>query len=231
LENIRRNVRRLRERIAEAALRSGREPESVVLVAAAKGVGAERVEEAIACGITIIGENKVQEAAVKKKSVTRDADWHMIGHLQTNKVKKAVELFSAVQSVDSVRLAEEISRRAVDTGKTVEILVEVNTSGEGSKFGVDPRDVVGFLGQVRDLPNLRTSGLMTIGLYSDEPEEVRPCFRMLADLGRRCRDRFQDDRGMNVLSMGMTADFETAVEEGSTMVRIGTGLFGPRAGG
>jgi pyridoxal phosphate enzyme (YggS family) len=228
LKEIRQNVERLRERIAEAALRCGREPESVELVAAAKGVGAERVEEAIACGIKIVGENRVQEAAVKKASVSGQAEWHMIGHLQTNKVKKGIELFCAVQSVDSIHLAREISRRAGEAGKTIEVLLEVNTSGEESKFGVSPRDVVRFAGEVRELANLNLRGLMTIGLYSDEPEEVRPCFRILTDLGKRLTDRFENEKEMEILSMGMTTDFETAIEEGSTMVRIGTGLFGSR---
>jgi pyridoxal phosphate enzyme (YggS family) len=228
LKNIRQNVERLRERIAEAALRTGRKPESIKLVAAAKGVGADRVDEAIACGIAIIGENKVQEAEAKISGVTQPAEWHMIGHLQTNKAKKAVELFSAVQSVDSVRLARQISRRAQEAGKTLDVMIEVNTSGEGSKFGVRSSDLVRFVGEVRDFSHLKIRGLMTIGLYSDDPEEVRPCFRMLADLSSHCIDIYGNEEEMGVLSMGMTTDFETAVEEGSTMVRIGTGLFGPR---
>lgn len=231
MKSIRQNVERIRERIAEAALRSGREPGSVVLVAAAKGVGAERVDEAIACGITIVGENRVQEAVSKMADVRMEADWHMIGHLQTNKAKRAVELFSTIQSVDSLRLAKEISQRAETAGKVMDALIEVNTSGEPSKFGVHPRDLEQLVGHVRGLSSVRIRGLMTIGLFTDEPEEVRPCFRMLRDLSSRCVDVFGDAQDMSILSMGMTTDFETAIEEGSTMVRIGTGVFGPRARG
>ncbi len=228
MSTVRQNVELVRARIAEAALRSGREPDSVKIVAAAKGVGAGRVEEAIACGISIIGENRVQEAWAKKSNVSLAADWHMIGHLQTNKVKRALEVFGAIQSVDSPRLAEELDRRAKSGGKRVDVLVEVNTSGEPSKFGVEPETLLGFVASLKNMPSLNIRGLMTIGLFSEEPEEVRPCFRLLRDLSNRCLDELGGEPDMGILSMGMSGDFETAIEEGSTMVRVGTAIFGPR---
>ena len=222
------NVKLVQERIAEAAIRSGGKPESVVLVAAAKGIEVERVEEAIACGITVVGENRVQEALPKFRKVSLRADWHMIGHLQTNKVKKALDIFSTIQSVDSLRLATEISRRAEQSGKETEVLIEVNTSGESTKFGVEPESLTRVVGETMNLPGLKIVGLMTIGVFSDDPERVRPCFRLLRELKMRCIDQFEDTARLKFLSMGMSNDFETAIEEGSNMVRIGTAIFGPR---
>ncbi|TET79157.1 YggS family pyridoxal phosphate-dependent enzyme [candidate division TA06 bacterium] len=222
------NVRLVKERIAEAAIRSGRKPESVVLVAAAKGIEAERVEEAIACGVSIVGENRVQEALTKFSKVSLKADWHMIGHLQTNKVKKALDIFSTIQSVDSLRLAREISRRAEQLGKETEVLIEVNTSGEPTKFGVEPENLIEVLGEAMSIPHLKIVGLMTIGVFSSDPERVQPCFRVLRELKMRCIDQFKETARMKLLSMGMSNDFETAIEEGSNMVRIGTAIFGPR---
>ncbi|TET43988.1 YggS family pyridoxal phosphate-dependent enzyme [candidate division TA06 bacterium] len=222
------NVRLVKERIAEAAIRSGRKPESVVLVAAAKGIEAERVEEAIACGVSIVGENRVQEALTKFSKVSLKADWHMIGHLQTNKVKKALDIFSTIQSVDSLRLAREISRRAEQLGKETEVLIEVNTSGEPTKFGVEPENLIEVLGEAMSIPYLKIVGLMTIGVFSNDPERVQPCFRVLRELKMRCIDQFRETARMKLLSMGMSNDFETAIEEGSNMVRIGTAIFGPR---
>jgi len=228
LSTIRQNVELVRKRIAEAALRSGGEPDSVVVVAAAKGVDAGRVEEAIACGIRVIGENRVQEAAAKLSQVSLKADWHMIGHLQTNKVKRALEIFSTIQSVDSLRLAREIGRRGDRMKREVEVFIEVNTSGEQSKFGVEPDGLVDVVQEVMNLPSLKIVGLMTVGLFSDEPESVRPCFRLLKELKMRCLDRLEDAVDLRYLSMGMSNDFETAIEEGSNVVRIGTAIFGPR---
>lgn len=228
LSTIRQNVELVRERIAEAAIRSGRSPESVVLVAAAKGVGAERVEEAIACGIAVIGENKVQEALAKFEKVSLKADWHMIGHLQTNKVGKALSVFSTVQSVDSERLAREINSRAEEAGKKVDVLIEVNTGLEPSKFGLEPEGVIEAVDSARRLPFLNVTGLMTLGLMSDDPEAGRSCFRLLADIRMRCIEHFGDEAQMKHLSMGMSDSFEIAIEEGSNMVRVGRALFGPR---
>jgi len=228
LSTVTDNVRLVKERIAEAAIRSGRKPESVVLVAAAKGIEAERVEEAIACGVSIVGENRVQEALTKFSKVSLKADWHMIGHLQTNKVKKALDIFSTIQSVDSLRLAREISRRAEQLGKETEVLIEVNTSGEPTKFGVEPENLIEVLGEAMSIPHLKIVGLMTIGVFSSDPERVQPCFRVLRELKMRCIDQFKETARMKLLSMGMSNDFETAIEEGSNMVRIGTAIFGPR---
>ncbi|MFQ5907166.1 MAG: YggS family pyridoxal phosphate-dependent enzyme [bacterium] len=228
LSTIGQNVRLVRERVAKAALRAGRKPDSVVVVAAAKGVDAGRVEEAIACGIRVIGENRVQEAAAKLSRVSLKAEWHMIGHLQTNKVKKALEIFSTIQSVDSLHLAREISRRAERMKKEAGVFIEVNTSGEPTKFGVEPDRLVDVLEEAMKLPYVKIIGLMTVALFSDDPESVRPCFRLLRDLKMRCLDRFEDAVDMQYLSMGMSNDFETAIEEGSNVVRIGTAIFGPR---
>jgi pyridoxal phosphate enzyme (YggS family) len=228
LSILRQNVEVVRARIAEAALRSGRKPDSVRIVAAAKGMDAERVEEAIACGISIIGENRVQEAGVKKSRVSLPADWHMIGHLQTNKVKRALEIFSTIQSVDSARLAEELEKRAESSGKKVDVLIEVNTSGESSKYGVEPPGLLELVASLKTMSCLNVNGLMTIGVFSEEPEDVRPCFRLLRELRDRCLDEFGGLPEMGILSMGMSGDFETAIEEGSTMVRVGTAIFGAR---
>jgi len=152
----------------------------------------------------------------------------MIGHLQTNKVKKALDIFSTIQSVDSLRLAREISRRAEQLGKETEVLIEVNTSGEPTKFGVEPENLIEVLGEAMSIPYLKIVGLMTIGVFSSDPERVQPCFRVLRELKMRCIDQFKETARMKLLSMGMSNDFETAIEEGSNMVRIGTAIFGPR---
>ncbi|MBI4530237.1 MAG: YggS family pyridoxal phosphate-dependent enzyme [Candidatus Latescibacteria bacterium] len=219
------NITRLQERIARAAKKSGRHPDEVTLVAATKQRTPAEVEEAIRCGMTVIGENRVQEAEEKRRCVSLPASWHLIGHLQTNKVKKAIELFDVIQSVDSLRLAEELNKRAGMVGKTIEVMVEVNTSKEPSKFGAAPEETIDLVRRIATLPNLRIVGLMTIGLLTEHPDEARPCFTMLRNL----RDELTR-AGITLphLSMGMTHDFEAAIEEGSTMVRIGTGIFGPR---
>jgi len=225
-ERIAANVRRLRDRIAEVALTTGRQPTEVALMAATKTRTATEVDAVIAAGVTLIGENRVQEAAEKKPRVVQAATWHMIGHLQTNKVNQALGLFSAIQSVDSYRLAAGISAHAEALGRMVEVLVEVNTSGEKSKYGVAPEAALDLIAAVQQLARLRVLGLMTMGLLLNDERRVRACFAML----RRLRDEAQAAYGMAlpVLSMGMTSDFPWAIAEGSTMVRIGTAMFGAR---
>ncbi|HUU54457.1 MAG TPA: YggS family pyridoxal phosphate-dependent enzyme [Armatimonadota bacterium] len=220
------NVARIRERIARAAERSGRTPGDIKLVAVSKVVEPERVKEAIAAGVTDVGENYVQEAAAKRPQVGSGARWHMIGHLQRNKAAQAAQIFDMIQTVDSERLAEAIGRRAQLAGLTMPILLQVNTSDEESKFGAAPDDLEPLLDCVREVPGIRVEGLMTIGRWDPDPERARPEFRLLAGLARRLQERC----GLEAewLSMGMSHDFEIAIEEGANLIRVGTGVFGPR---
>lgn len=222
------NVARVRERIARAAKGAGRRPEEIRLVAVSKLVTAERVRQALAAGVTDMGENYVQEAEAKRAEIGEGARWHLIGHLQRNKAGKAATIFDIIQTVDSARLAESIGRRAGEAGKTVSALLQVNTSGEESKSGVAPERVESLLEAVMGVSGLRVEGLMTIGRWDPDPERARPEFRTLAELARRLENR--TGVKMRWLSMGMSHDFEIAIEEGANLVRIGTGIFGPRPG-
>jgi PLP dependent protein len=201
------NLARLRARI----------PAHVTLVAVSKTVAPDRLEEALAAGQTLFGESKIQEAKAKIPVVSSRARWHLVGHLQSNKARDAVELFELIHSVDSVKLAAELNKWAERAGKTQAILLEVNVSGEASKFGLRPEDVDAAVAQINAMPRVAVQGLMTI---PPAGKDARPFFRQLRDL----RDRL----GLRELSMGMTHDFETAVEEGATMVRIGAAIFGER---
>jgi PLP dependent protein len=214
------NLERVRERIQTAAARAGRKPEEVTLVAVSKTIEPERLEAAVAAGQTVFGESRLQEAKTKIPLVSGRARWQLVGHLQTNKARDAVALFELIHSVDSVKLAVELDKWAGRAGKTQAILLEVNTSGEGSKFGLKPEDLAAALGEISRLSRLEVRGLMTIAPYRDKVEEVRPCFRRLREL----RDR----AGLQELSMGMTHDFEIAIEEGATLIRLGTAVFGER---
>ena len=214
------DLARVRERIADACRRAGRSPEEVTLVGVSKGVPAEAVAEACAAGLEDVGENRVQEAAGKIEALAVlgvRPRWHLIGHLQTNKAKTATTLFAILHSVDSVRLAEALSRRAQ---QLLPILLEVNVAQEASKFGFDQTEVASALSAFAELPRLDVRGLMTIAPITDRPETVRPVFRRLREL--------RDAHGLAELSMGMTDDFEIAIEEGATMVRVGRAIFGPR---
>lgn len=205
--------------------RCGRNAGDITLVAVTKTVGPERINEAIAAGVRTIGENRVQEAKAKKPLVTGNVTWHMIGHLQTNKVNDALTVFNVIQSIDSLRLARAVNDR---TEKTVTCLIEVNTSGEETKFGVAPAALPDLFRAARELGRLDIQGLMTIGpgLAVSDPEASRPCFARLRELRDDLEARFRVS--LPVLSMGMSADSLVAVEMGSTMVRIGTAVFGPR---
>lgn len=214
------NLERIRGRIHVAAVRAGRQPEDVALVAVSKTVEPERIEAALAAGQTLFGESKVQEARAKIPLVSGRAHWHLIGHLQTNKAREGVALFELIHSVDSVKLAVELNKWAEHAGKTQPILLEVNTSGETSKFGLKPEELDAALSQINKLSRLEVQGLMTIAPFKEQVEEVRPYFRRLREL--------RDGAGLRELSMGMTHDFEIAVEEGATMVRVGTAIFGER---
>lgn len=217
-------VRNVCERVSAAALKSGRAPESVVLVAVSKGQSPESVRTMSEQGLTIFAESKVQEAKIKISLCPGRLKWHMIGHLQSNKARDAAFLFEMIQSVDSLGLAEELNKAAGKRGKTLKILLEVNIAGESTKFGYRPDSVLADLSRINALPNLEIHGLMGMAPWSPEVERVRPVFRRLKELHDRCSDGL--GAPLPVLSMGMSGDFEVAIEEGSTMVRIGTALFG-----
>ncbi len=218
----------IRSRIDSACRRSGRDGSSVEIVAVSKTVGADKVRQAVTAGVRIIGENRAQEARNKYDACRDlDADWHFIGHLQTNKVKHVVEYASVIESVDSLHLAEVIDRRAGLAGReNVNVFIQVNTSGEKSKFGIGPAETMELVRKVNALRYVTVTGLMTIGLFTNDPERTRPCFRLLRELFLDM-NKFSK-HPLEHLSMGMTNDFEVAVEEGATLVRIGRALFGER---
>ncbi|HUV86216.1 MAG TPA: YggS family pyridoxal phosphate-dependent enzyme [bacterium] len=221
------NVRAVQDRIAAAAERAGRNAGDVTLVAAAKTRSAAQVRAVIEAGVGVIGENRVQEAEVKIRELAGvESEWHMVGHLQRNKAAKAVRLFGMVQSLDSPRLADELQKRAAAAGKVLPVLLEVNTSGEETKFGVAPQAVADFAGYVAGCANLRLEGLMTVGPLGAGTAAAASAFRTLRDLFEEIAPAFGG--AFRWLSMGMTDDFELAVEEGSNMVRVGRALFGPR---
>ena len=226
--SIRENVQFARNKIAEACRRSGRKSEEIELVAITKTVDVEQINEAIEAGIRVVGENRVQEAWRKFQEVGEKVHWHMVGHLQTNKVKRVLQFADMIHSVDSVYLAREIQTQAKKLDRTIEILIQVNTSGEESKFGLEPEATIGAIEEVSTLPNLKIKGLMTIGAFLPNPEDVRPCFKLLHDLKDRVNERGITSVEIGTLSMGMTNDYEIAIEEGSTMVRVGTAIFGER---
>jgi pyridoxal phosphate enzyme (YggS family) len=220
------NLMDIRGRIAEACEEYDRDADDITIVAVSKTHPASSVQTAVATGLLDIGESRIQEAESKFREIGHICRFHFIGRLQSNKVKKAVQLFDVIQSVDSLALAEEISRRAVEAGRTIECYVEVNSSGETSKQGVAPDDTQELLRQMKDLPGIVTAGLMTIGPLTSDEDEIRAAFR-------RCRELFKEGRamlgdGFDVLSMGMSDDFPLAIAEGSTMIRIGTAIFGRR---
>jgi pyridoxal phosphate enzyme (YggS family) len=227
------NVIRVRERIAVAARRAGRNPDEIVLMGVSKTFPVERIREAYAAGLRVFGENRVQEFAEKAGAVSdlTDAEWHLIGHLQSNKASKAADLFSAVDSVDSVRLAERLNAAAEKAAKTLPILIEINVGGEEAKSGVSPDsdELEKILMAAPNWGNLHVLGLMTVPPYSEDPEGARPFFRQLRDIRDQIASRRLPAIAMDVLSMGMSHDFEVAIEEGSTCVRVGTAIFGDRA--
>jgi len=222
------NLKHIRENIRRACGHCGRSPSEVQIVSVTKTVDVSKIEEAIAAGITIIGENRVQEAWQKYQQLGHPVSWHLVGHLQTNKVKRALQFFDVIESVDSIHLAEEIDRRAAQMGRVVEIFVEVNTSGEESKFGVKPEETVEFCNRLQPFQHLRLNGLMTIGAFTSDVERIRACFQLLRRLRTQVQEAIPEVR-LQHLSMGMTNDYEIAVEEGATLVRIGRAIFGERA--
>ncbi|MFP3939907.1 MAG: YggS family pyridoxal phosphate-dependent enzyme [Thermoanaerobaculia bacterium] len=222
------NLARVRERIAAAAGRSGRDPAVVTLVGAAKRQPPERLRAAREAGLLVFGENLVQEAEAHREIVP-DAEWHLIGPLQSNKAKRAVELFSTVQSVDRLKIARKLDREAGERGRVLDCFLEVNLGGEESKAGFPARDLAAQVAPVAELPSLRVVGLMAIPPAPERPEDSRFWFRRLRELSEELAGRPEWASWPGFLSMGMTADFEVAVEEGATHVRVGTALFGKRA--
>jgi pyridoxal phosphate enzyme (YggS family) len=220
------NLEAVQHRIAAACQRAGRDPSSVTLVAVTKTQPPEVVAEASKAGLSLFGENKVQEAKAKIPLCPSHLRWHMVGHLQSNKCRDAVALFQMIESVDSLRLAEEVARRAEQASKTMPILLEVNAVGEASKFGYQPEQLLAELSQVNALPRLEVHGLMTVPPWTPDPERVRPVFRQLRELKARCEQIL--GAPLPHLSMGMSGDFEVAIEEGATIIRVGTALFGAR---
>jgi PLP dependent protein len=231
--SIAENIARVRERIASAARRAGRDPTDVTLMAVSKTFPPEKIREAYAAGLRVFGENRVQEFAGKFAAL-RDlpgADWHLIGHLQSNKAAKAVELFSAVDSVDSVRLAERLNGFAETAGKTMPVLIEINVGGEEAKSGLawGSEELEHILLGAPQWKSLTIRGLMSVPPYTENPEDARPFFRQLREIRDRIAARHLPAISMDALSMGMSHDFEVAIEEGSTCVRVGTAIFGERA--
>lgn len=225
---IRDNIEAVRKEITEACERAGRRKEEVTLIAVSKTKPVEMLREAYDAGARDFGENKVQELLEKIPAMPRDIRWHMIGHLQRNKVRSIVGKVYMIHSVDSLRLAEEISREAVRQQVTVRILLEVNVAGEESKFGTTVQEALSLAEDAAKLPGIRVEGLMTIAPYVEDPEENRIFFKKLKQLSVDINSKNIDNVSMNVLSMGMTGDYSTAVEEGATYVRVGTGIFGHR---
>ncbi len=225
---LRERVASVLDRICCAARRAHRDPGEVRLVAVTKTVPVARMREAVEAGVTIFGENYVQEAKQKQQALEASCQWHMIGHVQKNKAALAARLFDVVETVDSVALAEALSRHAASTGKTLEVLIQVNVSGEASKFGVPPEGVLPLLERMLSLKGLRVSGLMTLPPFFEDPERVRPYFSALRSLRQTRLARGVPEACLRELSMGMSSDFEVAVEEGATIVRVGRALFGPR---
>ena len=224
------NLNEVRDRIASAARRAGRNPDDVVLIAASKGVGVERLREGLAAGIRVFGESKVQEAMPKVHALEKEAQWHFIGHLQSNKAKYVVGKFELIHSVDSIELSEAINSKAQKKEIIQSILLEVNISGEKGKFGVLPDEVMEIVKAMSGLTAVSLKGLMTVPPYSASTEDVRPYFRILRELRDNVMRHGVCPADFRELSMGMSGDFETAIEEGATMVRIGTAIFGNRKG-
>jgi len=229
---IRENVSRIRQRILKVCSKINQDPGKITIIAVSKGRTIEQMKDVVEAGITDIGENRVQEAVIKYKGLitselenSRAIKWHMVGHLQTNKVKDAVRIFDLIQSVDSVRLAKEIDKQADKINKIQDIFVEIKTSPEESKFGLKPDEAIKVIKDIVRLKNINIKGLMTIVPVVDDPEKARPYFRMLREFEDKINELRVTSYKLGVLSMGMTDDFEIAIEEGSNMIRLGRAIF------
>lgn len=225
---LKQNFDEVEARIQAACRRAGRKREEVTLIAVSKTKPVEMLKEAYDFGTRVFGENKVQEIVDKYDALPGDISWHMIGHLQRNKVKYIIDKVDMIHSVDSMRLAEAIEKEAAKRNITVRILIEVNVAKEDSKFGVMPEDAESLVLEIAQLPHIKICGLMTIAPFVENPEENRRYFQRLRNLAVDIAEKKSDNVNMSILSMGMTNDYEVAIEEGATMVRVGTGLFGAR---
>jgi len=227
--SIKENIYNIYKKIEDAAVKVGRNPEAVKVLAATKTITSDKIEEAVKAGIKIIGENKVQEAKEKievlKYKLPEFVSWHMIGHLQRNKAKLAVQLFDLIHSIDSLKLAEKVNKVAAEFGKVQKVLIQVKLSDEETKYGISPDEIINIIEKIYNMENISVEGLMTMPPYFENPENVRTYFKRL----RKLRDELQS-KGFSLpeLSMGMSGDFEIAVEEGATIVRIGSAIFGRR---
>ena len=222
------NYRKVIDRITEAALKAGRNPQEIKLLAAGKSQSVETVQAAITAGVRLIGENYVQEAESKRQVISEAVEWSMIGHLQRNKVKAALNTFDLIQSLDSVALAIELDNEGRKSGKTVRTLIEINLGDEQSKSGIGQDKVQELVKRVSELAHLQVDGLMAVPPFKENPEEIRPYFCALRELQVELQGWKIPNGSFNELSMGMTHDYPIAIEEGATIVRIGTALFGPR---
>lgn len=227
-ECIAQNIKEVTGKMQTAAKNSGRDPKDVCLIAVSKTKPVSMLQEAYEAGMRDFGENKVQELVDKYEQLPKDIRWHMIGHLQRNKVKYIIDKVYLIHSVDSLRLAEEISKEAVKRQLEVNILLEVNIAGEESKFGITPEDLIPLTEEIAKLPGIHIKGLMTVPPYVENPEENRRYFRALRQLCVDITRKNIDNVSMDVLSMGMTGDYEVAVQEGASYIRVGTGIFGER---
>ena len=227
MPDIANNLAQVQQRISTACKRAERSSEEVQLVAVGKKFTADVIREAADCGLTLFGENRVQEAKAKIPDCPGHLRWHFIGNLQTNKCRDAVALFDMLHAVDSLHLAKELNKRCEQAAKVMPILLEVNVSGEGSKHGFSPETAVNAMKEFSDFPQLELHGLMTMAPYSRQPESSRPYFQKLCEVKTACEDKL--GAPLPELSMGMSGDYEIAIEEGATLIRLGTTLFGPRS--
>ena len=230
MDYIARNIQSIRERIADAAAQCGRSPEDIILLAISKTFPKELIARAAEAGIQRFGENRVQEAEGKIPQLTGipGLEWHLVGHLQTNKARSAAELFDVIHSLDSVKLGAKLNEASLETGKKLSVLLQVDLGGEETKFGADPSEIPEIVESMRKFTSLRLNGLMTIPPYFGNPEEVRPYFAKLRELAEKLESEQSGCLGQRHLSMGMSHDFEQAILEGATILRIGTAIFGER---
>jgi len=225
--DIKQNIEAIRKRIDDAAARAGRKPDEIKLICVSKTKPSEYISEAYACGERNFGENYVQELVAKHEELPKDIIWHMIGPLQSNKVKKAVSCASLIHAVPSVEIAEKIGKEAVKLGKTQDVLIEINVGAEESKHGITPAELIGTLEKIHGFEGVNVKGLMCIPPYALDPEETRPYFKEMVKLKNEANEAFPEHL-LSELSMGMSGDFEAAIEEGATFVRVGTAIFGER---
>lgn len=225
---IKENIDEVRKRIENSAKKVGRNPDDILLLAVSKTIDVPKIKEAVACGLNSLGENRVQEIMEKYEPMGDGINWHLIGHLQTNKVKYIIDKVCLIHSVESIKLATEIDKKAEKSGVIMDILVEVNMAGEESKFGIAPSECESFIRELSKFKNIRVKGLMTVAPFTENPEDNRIYFRKLKEMLVDINSKNIDNINMCELSMGMTGDYEVAIEEGATIVSVGTGIFGER---